>query len=197
MELPGREWLTRCAIDPGEARATWQRDPAAPLTMATGHYFDAIIVPDRLGLETCDLIRQHRLPLGPAMLDTHARKVGFIAPPRGRLAFSTVTRAVEVSMRQLHYLSEGDFVVVPGPSPLPNSRYQWLYAPTQRADPSRLRSATLAVILCTAARNLARHDLASIFTRIPSPPPCAPIASPGPTSEDSSAATTQVQGANR
>lgn len=176
MDQSAMKWLTRCASDTPQALALWQNEPAAPLTMPTGRYFDVVVVPERLGLEACDLIRRHCLSLGPVMLDAHAGKIGFIAPPRGLAAFTTVNHASEILLRGLHYLAEGDFVVVPGPAPLSNSRYQWLFAPTGRPDPSKLRTAMLAVTLCTASQNLARIDLPHVYTRLPSAPFCTPFA---------------------
>ena len=176
MEERGREWLIQCAPDSAEARAQWQADPSTALVMATGHYFDAMVVSEQLGLEACDLIRRHQLTVGPVLIDTHAHKVGFIAPPRSWTAFANTVDAAETLLSGLRYLSNGDFMVVPGPAPLPNSRHQWLYSPTDRPDPSKVRTATLAVLLCTASQTLARMQSRDVYSRIPTAPFSIPFA---------------------
>ncbi len=150
----GRDWLLQCAINQAEAVRLWQDDPATPLAMATGSHFDAVVVSNRLGLETLDLISKHALPFTPALLDVRAHKVALLLPPRSERVFTTLLQNVQDPIDNLHYLAEDGFLVVPGPRPEDSSRYQWVAPPVGRPDASKLRAAAVGLAVCQAAERL-------------------------------------------
>ncbi|MBC3843594.1 hypothetical protein GXW82_35470 [Streptacidiphilus sp. 4-A2] len=154
VKTAGRDWLLQCAINQATAVQLWQDDPAAPLTMATGRSFDAVVLSDRLGLETIDLISKHTLPFTPAMLDVRARKIALLLPPRSRRVFTTMLRNLRAPIENVHYLSEGGYLVIPGPRPEADSRHQWVTPPVCSPAESKLRTAAVALAVCQAAQNL-------------------------------------------
>lgn len=153
VKAAGRDWLLQCAINQATAVRVWQDDPAAPLTMATGRSFDAAVVSDRLGLEAIDLIRRHALPFTPATLDVRARKIALLLPPRSGRVFTTLLRNLRAPI-DVHYLSDGGHLVIPGPRPEPDSRHQWLAPPKGSPTGSKLRTAAVALAVCQAAEDL-------------------------------------------
>jgi len=154
VEAAGRDWLIECAINRVQALDLWRDDPSAPMTMATGRHFDAVVVSDRLGLETLDLISMHALPSTPAMVDTRARKVALLMPPHAQRVFTTLLYNVDALIDNVHYLANGGFLVVPGPQPQADSRHQWLVPPIGTPSSSKLRAAAVGLAMCQAAQHL-------------------------------------------
>ncbi|MEU9337674.1 bifunctional DNA primase/polymerase [Streptomyces sp. NPDC048290] len=152
------EWLSEAADDPAECRATWANDPRLPYPLATGRCFDVVTVDQRLGIETFDLLGRRGLPLGPAVLDRAACRVGFLLRSLGVRDFARLL-ALEPGPTPPHRtLGPGSVVVVPGPMPLPGDRYAWLNAPGRRPWAHPLGPAALAATLVAAAETLARLD---------------------------------------
>ena len=154
VRAAGRDWLIECAINRVEALNLWLEDPASPVTMATGRHFDAVVVHDRLGLETLDLISKHGLPATPAMIDIRARKIALLMPSHAQRVFATLLDNMDALIETVHYLAEDGFLVIPGPKPREDSRHQWLVPPNGRPDSSKLRAAAVGLAMCNAAQHL-------------------------------------------
>ncbi|CAM5459911.1 hypothetical protein SALBM135S_03859 [Streptomyces alboniger] len=158
MTTRGVEWLSAAADDPAECRATWAGDPRAPYAMAAGRYFDVVSVEQRLGMETFDQLLRRGMPFGPVVLDRKAWRVGFFLGSQNAEAFTHCLAQEEGSPPAYRYLGHGSVVVVPGPMPMSDDRYQWLRAPPRRPTANPLRPMALATMLVASAELLARVD---------------------------------------
>ncbi len=154
----GLTWLAGAADRPALCRQLWQDNPRRPGLLAAGWSFDVVIVGERLGVEAWDLLRRHRLPSGPIVVDHGASKVGFMVPTTGREVFVSVLGRLAPKGLEYQYLSSGAYFVVPGPEPHPDDPYQWLAPPAAGLEESRRPSAALAVMLGSAAWLLKRVD---------------------------------------
>lgn len=144
----GGAWLLAAIASAGAAA-----NPRQPRLWAAGHVFDAVIVTDRIGIEAVDWYRRLGCEVPPAVIDHRSRRVAFLIAPVGAAFFAgalTVLRA-ELPHR---YLSDGGYLLVPGPGVEIGDRYQWLNAPAEDSNLDRNAIALLAGHLLIAARNL-------------------------------------------
>ena len=158
MTRRGVEWLSAAADDPEMCRAHWADDPRAPCLLPTGRLFDVVTIDYRTGLETFDQLLRRDMPLGPVMVDHAARRVGFFLNSQLRDCFIRFLDRATDNPPQYKYLSQGAFVVVPGPMPMTGDRCQWLRAPVRRPEANPLRPVALAFMLVAAAELLERVD---------------------------------------
>ncbi|MFJ5262402.1 bifunctional DNA primase/polymerase [Streptomyces sp. NPDC088387] len=152
------EWLSAAADDPAVCRETWANDPRAPYVVPTGRFFDVVTVEQRVGMEALDQLTRRRVPLGPAVLDHRARRVGFFLAPRGRADFARHLALEDGTAPAYRYLSHGSVVVVPGPAPRSGDRQEWLTAPSRRPPADPLAPVALAAVLVAAAELLTHVD---------------------------------------
>ncbi len=158
MTRRGIEWLSAAADDPVMCRAVWADDPRTPCMLPAGRLFDVVTIEERIGLEAFDQLVCRGLPLGPAMLDHKAKRVGFFLSSRSQETFAHFLGRETQTPPPHRYLSLGSAVVVPGPMPLSGDRYQWLRAPVRRPEANPLRPVALATMLVAAAELVARVD---------------------------------------
>lgn len=152
------EWLSAAADNPAECRQMWMDDPRMPCMLSTGRYFDVVSVEQRLGMEMFDRLLRSAMPFGPTVVDRKAQRVGFFLCSRSHETFTHYLARESSSPPPHRYLSHDCAVVVPGPIPLPDDRYQWLRAPTRRPEANPLRPVALATALIASAELLARID---------------------------------------
>ncbi|MGW5494245.1 hypothetical protein [Streptomyces olivaceoviridis] len=98
------------------------------------------------------------MPFGPTAVDRKAQRVGFFLNSQSREAFTHYVQRETKAPPTYRYLDEGSAVVVPGPIPLFDDRYQWLRPPTRRPEANPLRPVALATALVASAELLARID---------------------------------------
>ncbi len=150
--------------------------------LPAGRYFDVVTVDQRIGLEAFDQLVRREMPLGPVLVDHHARRVGFFLNSRWQERFSELVRRTTDAPPPYKYLSEGSLVVVPGPLPMSGDRYQWLRAPLRRPEANPLRPAALATMLVAAADLIARVD--HYGEQYPTPAAVASLARKGMVSDE-------------
>ncbi|MEV6613399.1 bifunctional DNA primase/polymerase [Streptomyces sp. NPDC051051] len=158
MTRRGMEWLSAAADNPTECRQVWADDPRMPCLLPTGRFFDVVSVEQRLGMEMFDRFQRSGMPMGPSVIDRKAQRVGFFLGSQSRETFTYYLDRETSSPPPYRYLSDGSAVVVPGPIPLSEDRYQWLRAPTRRPEANPLRPVALATALVASAELLARID---------------------------------------
>ncbi|MEV0446262.1 bifunctional DNA primase/polymerase [Streptomyces spectabilis] len=158
MTKRGVEWLAAAADNPGECRQVWADDPRMPVLVQTGRLFDVVSVDQRLGTEMFDRLRLSGMPFGPSVIDRRAQRVGFFLGSGSHEPFTRQLQRETELPPSFRYLGEGCAVVVPGPIPLSDDRYQWLRAPTRRPEANPLRPVALATALVASAELLARID---------------------------------------
>ncbi|WP_443060471.1 bifunctional DNA primase/polymerase [Streptomyces sp. NBC_00459] len=158
MTRRGMEWLTAAADNPVECRQVWADDPRMPCLLPTGRFFDVLSVDQRLGMEMFDRLQRNGMLFGPAVMDRKAQRVGFFLGSESCETFTYYLGRETSSPPTFRYLSQGSAVVVPGPIPLSEDRYQWLRAPTRRPEANPLRPVALATALVASAELLARMD---------------------------------------
>lgn len=106
MWIRGAEWLAAAAADPRACRRDWDRGNGMVLLEA-GRHWDLVSVPDQLGLLALDVLWYDPLQvLGPTLVDSAARRVGFFLPP------DPAGRWVGAGIR---HASKGSWVAVPPP----------------------------------------------------------------------------------
>ncbi|MDF3293394.1 hypothetical protein [Streptomyces silvisoli] len=105
-----------------------------------------------------DQLDRREMPLGPVVIDRGSKQLGFFLPSRSRARFARFVEREAEDPPEYRYLDEGSFIVVPGPMPLSEDRYQWLRAPVRRPEASPLRTASLAVMLVAATALIERAD---------------------------------------
>lgn len=154
----GVHWLSAAADDPVRCRAVWADDPRKPYLLATGRLFDAVTVPQPLGMETFDQLSRRQMPLGAAMVDRRAERMAFLLPPHSQEHFTQTLERESVSPPEYRYLAHGSYLVVPAPLAMTGDRYEWLRPPMRRLDCNRTRTNALAVMLTAAAALLERVD---------------------------------------
>jgi hypothetical protein len=158
MTRRGVQWLSEAAEDPETCRKEWASDPRLPYALPAGRLFDVVVVPQRLGMEIFDQLVRRAMPFGPVMIDHGSRQMGFFLNSHWCERFARFVGRETDTPPSYRYLSEGSFVVVPGPMPLSRDRYQWLNAPIRRPEANPLRPAALAVMLVAAADLIVRAD---------------------------------------
>lgn len=158
MTRRGMEWLPAAADNPVECQQIWADDPRMPVLLPTGRLFDVLSVDQRLGLEMYDRLLRSGMPFGPTAVDRKAQRVGFFLNSQSREAFTHYLQRETKAPPTYRYLDEGSAVVVPGPIPLFDDRYQWLRPPTRRPEANPLRPVALATALVASAELLARID---------------------------------------
>ncbi|CAL9310949.1 hypothetical protein SUDANB148_04724 [Streptomyces sp. SudanB148_2056] len=158
MTRRGVEWLSAAADNPEECRQVWADDPRMPCLLPTGRFFDVVSVDQRLGMEMFDRLQRTGMPHGPSVIDRKAQRVGFFLSSESRETFTFYLGRETSSPPPFRYLGQGSAVVVPGPIPLSEDRYQWLRAPTRRPEANPLRPVALATALVASAELLARID---------------------------------------
>lgn len=158
MTKRGADWLSTVAEDPELCRKQWADDPRRPCALPTGLAFDVVVTGQHLGVETFDQLVRRQMPVGPVMVDRAARNLGFFLPAKSYERFARLVSEETDSPPDYRYLHHGSFVVVPGPIPLADDRYQWLRAPNRRPETSPLRTASLAVMLVAAAELMERAE---------------------------------------
>lgn len=155
---PNLEWLIAAAENPRDCRRAWGNDPRSPYPVPTGETFDLVSVDLRLGLETADLLRRRRMPLGPVALDYAARRAGFLVPTDSRQGFERQLHIETLHTPAYRYLEEGSYAVLPGPEALSADRHQWLTTPLHVTAPTQRHATALALMLVAAAELLERAD---------------------------------------
>lgn len=158
MTRRGMEWLSAAADNPVECRQVWADDPRMPALLPTGRFFDVLSVDQRLGMEMYDRLLRSGMPFGPTAIDRKAQRVGFFLSSQSRESFTHYLERETSTPPTYRYLDEGSAVVVPGPIPLFDDRYQWLRPPTRRPEANPLRPVALATALVASAELLARID---------------------------------------
>lgn len=158
MTRRGLEWLSAAADEPERCRAVWADDPRRPYTLPVGRFFDVVAVDQRHGVETCDQLERHGMPVGPVMADWAARQVGFFLPPGSRNCFGQMVAEESTDPPAYRYLGCGSVVVVPGPMPLTGDRYVWLRAPVWRPLGGPTQVAALAAMFVAASGLVARAE---------------------------------------
>ncbi|WP_225828229.1 bifunctional DNA primase/polymerase [Streptomyces naphthomycinicus] len=158
MTRRGTEWLSAAADNPVECRQVWADDPRMPTLLPTGRFFDVVSVDQRLGMEMFDRLQRSGMPFGPTVTDRKAQRVGFFLSSQSRETFMHYLGRETTTPPPYRYLDQGSAVVVPGPIPLFDDRYQWLRAPTRRPEANPLRPVALATALVASAELLARID---------------------------------------
>ncbi|WFB88865.1 bifunctional DNA primase/polymerase [Streptomyces olivaceus] len=158
MTRRGMKWLTAAADTPEDCRRVWADDPRMPMLLPTGRLFDVLSVDQRLGTEMFDRLQRSGMPFGPSLIDRKAQRVGFFLGSESRETFTFYLEAETASPPEFRYLGENCAVVVPGPIPLSDDRYQWFRAPTKRPEANPLRPVALATALIASAELLARID---------------------------------------
>ncbi|MFD5285186.1 bifunctional DNA primase/polymerase [Streptomyces rubrogriseus] len=158
MTRRGMEWLSEATDDPALRREIWADDPRRPSLVPTGRLFDVLSVEERLGLEMFDRLQRSGMPFGPSVADRKAQRVGFFLGSDSRETFTFYLGRETSSPPPFRYLGDGSAVVVPGPMPLSDDRYQWLRAPTRRPEANPLRPVALATALVASGELLARID---------------------------------------
>ncbi len=158
MTRRGIEWLSAAADNPAECRQVWADDPRRPCLLSTGRFFDVVAVEQRLGMEMFDRLQRSGMPFGPSVVDRKAQRVGFFLGSQSRETFTFYLERETSSPPPYRYLGQDCAVVVPGPIPLSDDRYQWLRAPTRRPEANPLRPVALATALVASAELLARID---------------------------------------
>ncbi|MGW3988812.1 hypothetical protein [Streptomyces sp. NPDC004830] len=113
------EWLAAAATDPQACKREWDHGSGTVLVEA-GRYWDVLSVPDRLGLLALDILWRDppNLP-GPTLVDSAARRVGFLLPP------DPVSEWVGDGVR---HVGRGSWIAVPPPY-RPAGRLEWLVPP--------------------------------------------------------------------
>lgn len=154
----GVEWLIEAADDPDDCRRVWADDPRMPMLLPTGRLFDVMSVDQRLGTEMFDRLQRSGMPFGPCLIDRKAQRVGFFLGSESHETFTFYLEAETASPPAFRYLGKGCAVVVPGPIPLSDDRYQWYRAPARRPEANPLRPVALATALVASAELLARID---------------------------------------
>jgi hypothetical protein len=151
-------WLSQASDDPRQFRMIWSDDPRQPQLVATGELFDVVATDQQLGIETLDQLRRRGMPLGAAAIDRAAARTAFLVPPGTRGLFErTVVRETEMPPRY-RYLSDGSYVVLPGPVPLPGDRFEWLQPLMRPQHRSPLQTVALGVMLAASARLIQRAE---------------------------------------
>ncbi|RLL68889.1 hypothetical protein D7M15_20960 [Streptomyces sp. Z26] len=159
MTRRGIDWLAAAADEPMKCKAVWADDPRRPCVLPTGKHFDAVVLDERVGLETFDQLDRRRLPLGPVMVDHASRQVGFLLPAKSEQRFARLLPEGADDGSPAHkYLGVGGHIVVPGPIALSGDRYEWLRAPVRHSDWSPARIAALAAMFVAAHSLLVRAD---------------------------------------
>ena len=151
-------WLIETAENPEACQRAWERQPRSPYLIPTGDTFDVVSVDLRLALETADLLRRRRMPLGPAALDYTGRRAGFLVPAGSRSGFERLVHMDILRVPKYRYLDEGSYAVLPGPEALSTDRHQWLTTPPRMPNPARRHAMALALMLVAAAELLERAD---------------------------------------
>ncbi|MET8956437.1 bifunctional DNA primase/polymerase [Streptomyces sp. NPDC004533] len=152
------EWLSAAADNPVECRQVWSDNPRMPVLLPTGRFFDVLSVDQRLGMEMYDRLLRSGMPFGPTAIDRKVQRVGFFLSSQSREPFTHYLERETSTPPTFRYLGEGSAVVVPGPIPLFDDRYQWLRPPTRRPEANPLRPVALATALVASAELLARID---------------------------------------
>ncbi|MEU6991920.1 bifunctional DNA primase/polymerase [Streptomyces sp. NPDC046465] len=167
MTRRGVEWLTAAADNPAECQQVWADDPRIPTLLSTGRLFDVVSVGQRLGMEMFDRFLHSAMPFGPTVVDRKAQKVGFFLGSGSRETFTCCLDRETTSLPPYRYLDQGSAVVVPGPTPLSDDRYQWLRAPMRRPEANPLRPVAMATAMVASAELLARIDRFDELYRTP------------------------------
>ncbi|MBP0455987.1 bifunctional DNA primase/polymerase [Streptomyces bomunensis] len=158
MTKRGMQWLSAVAEDPELCRKYWADDLRRPYALPVGVAFEMVVTDQRLGVEVFDQLERRNMPVGPVMADRGSRQVGFFLPLKARDRFARLVGRETDTPPAYRYLDRGSHVVVPGPIPMADDRYQWLRAPNRRPESSPLRTASLAVMLVASAVLLERAD---------------------------------------
>ncbi|MFC8006347.1 hypothetical protein ACFUCH_16075 [Streptomyces olivaceus] len=109
-------------------------------------------------MEMLDRLQRSGMPFGPSLIDRKTQRVGFFLGSKNEETFTFYLGRETESPPPYRYLGEGCAVVVPGPIPLFDDRYQWLRPPTHRPEANPPSPAALATVLVASAELLARID---------------------------------------
>jgi len=152
------EWLSQASEDPDLFRKIWRDDPRMPQLVATGSLFDVLVTNGQAGMETLDQLHRRGMPVGAVVIDHAAGLTGFFFPSGTReLLERTVARETDAPP-SYRILSDGSYVVLPGPMPWPGDRFDWLNPLIRPQHPSPLQTVALGVMLTAAARLIARAE---------------------------------------
>ncbi|GAA3756564.1 bifunctional DNA primase/polymerase [Streptomyces tremellae] len=158
MTKRGVQWLSAVAEDPELCRKSWADDLRRPYPFPVGVAFEVVATDQRLGVEVYDQLERRNMPVGPVMADRGSHQVGFFLPLNSRDRFARLISQETDTPPAYRYLDCDSYVVVPGPIPMADDRYQWLRAPNRFPENSPLRTASLAVMLVASATLLERTD---------------------------------------
>jgi len=152
------DWLSLASADPMQCSKDWDDQPREPQVLATGTYFDVLAIDQRTGMETFDQLRRRGMPVGAVMVDWAARRMGFFLPAVSGPQFARALGQETDNPPDYRVLSEGSYVVVPGPMALSGDRFEWLNAPVRPQHGSPLQTVALAVMFAAASQLIARAD---------------------------------------
>jgi Bifunctional DNA primase/polymerase, N-terminal len=152
------DWLSQASDDPDQFRMIWRDDPRVPQLVAAGALFAVLVTDQKIGIETLDQLRRRDMPVGAVTVDRAAGLTGFFLPAGTRALFErTLTRETN-SPPSYRFLSEGSYVVLPGPMPWPSDRFGWLNPLARPQHGSPLQAVALGVMLAASARLIACAD---------------------------------------
>jgi hypothetical protein len=152
------EWLSEAADDPQQFRMIWSDDPRKPQLVATGHLFDVVVTGQQLGIETFDQLQRRGMPVGAVTIDRAAGRTGFLLPSDAWALFDRTVKRETATSLAYDYLSDGSYVVLPGPVPLPGDRFEWLNPLMRPQHSSPLQTVALGVMLAASARLIERAE---------------------------------------
>ena len=152
------DWLSLASEDPVQFRMIWHDEPRAPQLVATGALFDVLATDEKTGTETFDQLRRRGMPVGAVMVDRAAGRMGFFLPAQSEERFGRAMARETDSPPEYRILSQGSYIVVPGPMPLTGDRFEWLNAPVHPQHGSPLQTVALAVMLAASSQLIARAE---------------------------------------
>ncbi|MFG1812095.1 bifunctional DNA primase/polymerase [Streptomyces sp. NPDC049040] len=151
-------WLSQAADDPQQFRMMWSDDPRQPQLVSAGALFDVVVTDQQVGIEALDQLRRRGMPAGAVTIDRAARCTGFLVPPGTRGLFERTVAQETALPPTYRYLSNGSYVVLPGPVPLPGDRFEWLNPLMRPQHRSPLQTVALGVMLAASARLIERAE---------------------------------------
>ncbi len=147
------DWLASVAPDPAACRRQWERDPMGVALLPAGRAWDVLILPDRLGCPTLDVLSRVLDQPGPVLGGFGDARTGFFVPP------GTAARWLGTGVRTA---GRGTWIVVPYPG-RSTGGVRWLIPPDgsgMLTDPTLLELAMheAAADLATGGRRRPTGD---------------------------------------
>jgi hypothetical protein len=113
------DWLASVAPDPAACRRQWERNPMGVALLPAGKAWDVLILPDRLGCPTLDVLSRVLDQPGPVLGGFGDARTGFFVPP------GTAARWLGTGVRTA---GRGTWIVVPYPGRT-SGGVRWLIPP--------------------------------------------------------------------